>query len=527
MWGQKKTMGKDVGDELKVIARGASLIFIGTFISKVLMYFYRLVVARWLGPSDYGLISIGISVFWLSLGFIKLGFTSGIKRRVSHFIGKGEESKVTTVLWSVLLINIPWSVLVAFILFLTADIIAVGFFNQPELGFIIRMFSIAVPFQMLYHNLAAFLKGLRDVKYHVVSDKIFRSLFTLTSAIVLIYFGWEVRGALYAEIGGIILSTVLLLLLVEFKAYPFIRDRRFDGLLKEQKTVLKFALPLFVSTIIGKLMGHADTIMIGFFEASESAGVYNAAFPTAGIITVAGGAVGTMLFPTISKLYSSGKKDLSEEVASVALKWIFLVSFPAMVFMVLFGNSILNFLFGEAYVGGAYALAVLGIGYTVKNLSRHYGSFIKSEDETSLILKITAGIFVFNILLNIVLIPRIGISGAAVATAFASAAKSLVGSLVVYFKFGVNPYRKNFFVPGLVSTLVAGGSVYVVLKYFFDIVPLWAMIPGGIGFMLIYGVLFLRLGGINKHDMEILRSVDEKTGENLETVKKIVRMLIK
>ncbi len=512
--------------DLEVIFKGATIILLGSFISKFIMYFYRLIVARWLGPFDYGLVSMGLSVFWLTYGFSKLGLTSGIKRRVSHHVGAETMEKIPSSMMAALSVGVPWSVLLGAAVFLSSDFIAVAFFNQPEMATVIRLFSIAIPFRAIHSLLNSLLKGLRDVKYKVVIENIYLSLSTLLVAVVLIRMGWGVDGAIYAQLAGMITSSVLILLLVEFKVFPFIR-KSFGSFRDEFSTIMKFSFPLIFSGMIAKLMTHSDTLLIGFFEASESAGLYNAAYPTASILTVISGAFGAMLFPTVSKLYSSGDKDISVEITSVTLKWIFLATFPVLVFMTIFGSSMLRFFFGEAYVNASYALAILGLAFMIKNLTRHYSSFIKSEDMTALIFKITLAVFVLNILLNILLIPLIGINGAAIATAVAAVLKSVIGATIVYLKFGVNPYRIKNYVPGLFSTLIAGLVVYLGLKSLFDVIPIWTIVPGGLVFTLIYGVLFLRLGGINKHDLDILRKVDKKTGGSLKPIKNIVKRLIK
>ena len=515
-------MADKVSGELSTIAKGASIIIIGSFASKLITYFYRIFVARYLGPFDYGLVTMGLSVFWLTHGFTKLGFSSGIKRRVSHHLGAGTEEKIPSSMVAALSTVIPWSIVLSSLLFFSSDFLAYNFFSQPEMGKVIRIFAVAIPFRSLHTSLSSLLKGLRKVKYKTVIESFYHSTVILLVTLLLVLTGWGVDGALYAQAFGIISSAVLILLVVEFKVYPFI-GKKIDNYKPELKELFKFSLPLIFAGMISKLMGHTDTLLIGFFEASKSAGLYNAAFPTARTLTVVGGAVATMLFPTVSKMYSSGDKKFSEDVAAVALKWIFVGSLPLFGFLTIFGQPTMRLLFGEAYVGASVALAILGGAYMLKNLTTHYSSFIKSEEMNSIILKITGFAFVLNIFLNIWLIPIIGISGAAVATAGATAIKSLTGAVIVYKKFGVNPYRVENYLPGILATVLAGGFVYMVSKMVFEVVPVWALFPAAAAFFLIYGILFLLLGGLDQQDLEVLKKAEESLGLDLGWAKKIVR----
>ena len=81
---------------LKTIAKGASLIFVGMFISKLLTYFYRMIVAR-IGTEEYGLLSLALAVFGILTTISMLGLGTGViryfafyqaKRSISSYGGK-------------------------------------------------------------------------------------------------------------------------------------------------------------------------------------------------------------------------------------------------------------------------------------------------------------------------------------------------------------------------------------------------------------------------------------------------------
>ena len=74
---------------IKTVAKGAGIVFLGVFISKVLGYLYRMIIAR-IGPEEYGLLSIGIAVVSIISFFPLLGLDLGVLRYVAFYKGRND-----------------------------------------------------------------------------------------------------------------------------------------------------------------------------------------------------------------------------------------------------------------------------------------------------------------------------------------------------------------------------------------------------------------------------------------------------
>ena len=79
---------------LRKIAKGAGLGFTGTMIGMAFGYFSRIVIARFLGPGDYGLVSLGVSAFTIASTFSLMGLPSGVIRYISFYKGKGDKGRI-------------------------------------------------------------------------------------------------------------------------------------------------------------------------------------------------------------------------------------------------------------------------------------------------------------------------------------------------------------------------------------------------------------------------------------------------
>jgi len=84
----------DLDESLRKIAKGAGISFIGAFIGLGFGYLSRMIIARFLGASDYGLISLGYAAMMNGTTLALVGLPSGIQRFVSFYKGKGDKERI-------------------------------------------------------------------------------------------------------------------------------------------------------------------------------------------------------------------------------------------------------------------------------------------------------------------------------------------------------------------------------------------------------------------------------------------------
>jgi O-antigen/teichoic acid export membrane protein len=511
-------------DNIKKLAAGGGLLILGSFTSKAIMYFYRLVTANKLGSAEYGLLNLGLAVFWISLTFTQLGLKGGLNRKVSHYFGKDEKEKVFSVIWSSLKISLPWSIIYSVILFLSAEILAVKVFNKPGMTTIIQVMAIAIPFQTLYSQLESVSEAMKDVKYIAFVDKVFRSLFITLTTIAVLYAGFGLTSTIYIQAIGAIISGLLMAVLVQRKVIPvFSNITRMEK--RETTDLVTYSYPLLFSGIMGMVMTWTDTLLLGVMRSASTVGVYNAAYPTAQMLTVIAGGFGSLLFPVVSEHYSKGEKKEAIEISSTAIKWIFTSSFPLLLVMVVFARPLLRLLFGTDYTSGATAMAILGSAYFLQSLGNHGSIFIKSEDRTKIVFYNSVIAAALNIILNVLLIPIYGQTGAALATAFSGTLVTVIAVIEAYRFFDVQPYRLKKLLPPALAGIISASAVYFTIKSMYKTTPELALIPAGIAFGGLYVVLYIALGGLDKEDLIILSQAEQKIPLELERAKKVVKKL--
>src|SRR3989338_3300631 len=133
---------QDQNHSLNVIAKGSIVIFMGIMLSKVFSYVYRIIVSR-LGPSDYGIFSLAIAIFGIIGGITMLGTETGLVKFISGY-GQKKES-IKGVIHDAIRFVIPLSIILAVLLFLFSDYIAIKLFRKEELSIFLKVLAIFVP----------------------------------------------------------------------------------------------------------------------------------------------------------------------------------------------------------------------------------------------------------------------------------------------------------------------------------------------------------------------------------------------
>ena len=292
-----------LNESLRKIAKGAGIGFTGAFIGMAFGYFSRIVIARFLNPEGYGLITLGIAGMSIAATLSLLGLPTGIQRYVSFYKGKGDEGRIKGTILGALKICFPLSLFLAILIFISADWISIHVFHEAKLTPILRIFSIAIPFSVLAQNLVSSTIGFQDLRYKVYVNALFQNTFKLVAIVTLLLLGFEVLGAAWGWVLAIILTPFLALYFLEKKLFPVFKSKIKS--IPVEKELFSFSRPLIFVSAAGLIIGWTDTLMLGYFSTASDVGIYNVALPTAMLlmnITVAF----SMIFLPVAKEEKKG-----------------------------------------------------------------------------------------------------------------------------------------------------------------------------------------------------------------------------
>jgi len=522
---------KDGGDgekeqAIKAVAKGGGIVFIGLLLSKFLGYLYRAVIARFLGPTDYGLISMGLAVLGFATPLALLGINQGIKRYASFHKGKGDIGQIKGSILSGIKIMLLTSSLAALGLFLASDLIAVKLLNEVRVAVIIKIFALSLPFLALLKGFVGSIEAFQKMKYQVISEYLTRNLSRILLAVVLLSLGFGVLGVAYAYFFSILLAAAVAFYLLKKYTLPSL----FNNLKAKSNysELFSYSWPLFLTFLLGSIRSWTDTLMLGYFEfiGTSQVGIYNAALPTAVLITVFLTPVNKIILPVLSELFSQNKLQEIKETYKTATKWIVSFTFPAFLMLAFFSRPILKLLFGKEYMAGYLVLSVLAFAYFINTSVGSAGQILKAVGKTKLIFLNSIASAVLNVLLNYFLIQQWGLIGAAIATGTSIAFVNVLMVTEIYHFLGFHPYKLSFYKPAL-AALLSSSLTHSIFHLIFKTVPVWSLVPAFALFAFLYGSIFLVIGGLDREDILILKSVEKKSGFDLTWIKKMIKKFVK
>ena len=511
-----------LNESLRKIAKGAGIGITGTFFGTALGYLSRMVIARFLGPSDYGLVSLGFVVMTIAATLSLAGFNAGVQRYVSFYKGKDDDGRIKGTILGALKISFPLSLVLSFIIFFYADWISINVFHEPNLTRVLRIFTIGVPFWVLTTIFNSGTIGFQEIKYKVYTTFIFKDSFKLIAIVIFLVLGYGVIGASVGWVLAIVGTAFLAFYFLEKKVFPILHSK--VKAIPVDRELFFFSFPLIFAGLAGLITGYTDTLMLGYFCTSSEVGIYNAAMPTASLLLMSGGAFGVIFMPVVSELYARGRENDLRSTYSSVTKWIFAITLPAFLLMTLFSDSIVRIMFGSEYIVGATALRILAFGYFITSLFGLASSLLQSYGKTKIIMGCSFIGASINFILNFLLIPIYGVTGAAIATGFSLALLGLLYLFFIYRIGRVQPFKSSYVKP-LFASLIALSVVYVITKYVVG-VSLLSLAGMFFIFLILYFFLLLVFKSFEEEDLMIMRAIDERLGTKSDWVRAIIKKFL-
>ena len=508
---------------LNSLLKGAAFSTLGLFFSKAMGYVYRIVIGRYIGPEAYGQLTIGIMILGFGNAFAGGALDAALRKYMPQFREKGDKAKLKGVTASVLQISTLMSIVTGITFFLSAELLAVEFFkssNPETLTQIIRVFGALTMITSPLARLLTATEGFNTTKYQVLVSNVFQNTVKISLTVIAVFvLSSGIMGAVWSWVIATILSTFLAFYFLEKKLGPVLTAKTETEHMRKQ--VILFSYPLMFSSILGTVQGWADTAILGYFMSEASVGLYNAAYPTAMLIMIPAQALGRLATTSLSEI--NEKEEDTGKALKTLTHWSFAVVFPLFLIMALFPEQSIQIIFGKEYATAATVLAILAFSNLISAMVGKVNSFLQTKEHTKIFMYNTAVVLILNIILNIYLIPKIGINGAAIATAASGILGELLLLIEAYRYEKVISLHKNM-VKTLISGFIAISAVYILTNQVFNPTPYWILPFAAIIFGTLYTITFLKIGGLTEYDKEIILTIARKTKREKQ-VRKILEKL--
>jgi O-antigen/teichoic acid export membrane protein len=225
------------------------------------------------------------------------------------------------------------------------------------------------------------------------------------------------------------------------------------------REILKPALTIGFSLAMGLLNYNFDSVLLGFLRGPSVVGWYNAAYKMLLVGMSLAIAYFAGLFPALSHLYVENREEFRQLVGRTAELWLVFVV-PLVVAGTFLAGPVIRFLYGAAYANSTAPLRILLWSAALVVLRWVYMDSLRATGHQALDLRCAITSATLNVALNILLIPRFGMIGAASATVFADLVWFVMS--FYYFRRAVLPGEPF---PPLAGPLLGGAAMCAVLWF--------------------------------------------------------------
>jgi O-antigen/teichoic acid export membrane protein len=402
-----------MGNYAKKAVYGASIIFFMNILAAVISYITRIVLARELGPYNYGLFYSVFTFVAFFLFFRDLGLNTALVKHIPEFLVEKEYHKIKTAIFSVLTLQLLSSLLFTIPLFFLAEYLAVNYFGDKAAAKILQILLIYIFGSIFFRLFKSIFQGFQRMKIYSLFDFLKNSSFLLLTFIFLKQgFGYYSPAFAYALLCFLIAIALLPLLL---KIFPFFRYK-IIGFLEITKKNISFGLPVFATALGGTFISYIDTILLTYFRTLNEVGIYNVILPSSLIFLYFGGAISSAVFPMVSELWSKGDLKRLSSGLEYIYRYTFLIIIPPALVIVVFSDLLIKSFFGIEYLSGAMALQILMFGMLTFVVAGINNNIIAAIGKPKVVAKIIILAAIVNVIFNLILIPSYGIEGAAIST---------------------------------------------------------------------------------------------------------------
>ncbi len=203
----------------------------------------------------------------------------------------------------------------------------------------------------------------------------------------------------------------------------------------------RFTAPRSASSIAQLALQRADIILLGVLRGPRDAAVYTAATRFLVLGQLLSNSLGQTIQPRLAELLVLDDRRGARQVYQVATVWLVLTSWPVYLLSAVFAGDLLT-IFGRGYRTGSGVIVLLSLVMLVATASGTVDVVLGMAGKASWTMVNSFAALAVNLGLNLVLIPRMGILGAAVAWAAAIAINNLVPLVQLAGSMGLHPFGR-------------------------------------------------------------------------------------
>lgn len=399
---------------MKFILKQTSWLFFAQLFSRIIGFLYTVFLARNLDVENFGLLSAALAYFTLLSTISEFG----VNRFLIREIAKGENGQpkliMNVALFRLVFSAILFSVFATALYLLDSDTLRVG---------LTVLATIAILPQAIAQTLDCIFIAKQKLQISALS-LLLSNLFIVILGVFLVRNGYGTIGAVNALIWGQVLYFILLIFFLRNSHILKLEEISFKNI----KTIITSSVPYGLLGVLGLVYFRIDTILLSYLRGNYETGIYGAAYKFLEAVVIIPFAFQTALFPVITKLHQHNQ-DIKRLYFNSIKLMAFLGIFTTLIFYLLLPFLITAFL--PNYIQSILALRILALAIPFMFIHVAISTIVLSTEKyLGKIILISLIPLIFNIVANLVFIPKFGFLAASWITVLSD-----ILSLILIFIF--------------------------------------------------------------------------------------------
>ena len=471
-------------NQIQSLFKNTSWLSVSQIIASICAFLWTIIIARYLGVSDYGIVSFAISFTTLIGILMDLGISTYIVRELAK-----NKSLITKYFNNIFL----FKVILAIGLFFLSGIILI-LFGYSNLKILVTMIFTV---ELIVMSLTGFLIGVffffLKVKYQAIGS-ILNSILLLIGILITINFDWGVVSIAVAyTVAYSIYFTYMLLNYFKYFNFPnFELDFNFI------KEVVKGAIPFGLTQFFYSIYFSIDIVMLSYLTGDYSTGIYKSAYNIIYVFTTFFIVYQGVAFPVMSKFFKESQ-NLIKVSYELSVKYLLLIIIPLSIGIFLYARPLVDLIYSNNFSLASTPVQILIWSVSFLFVNGAASILLNAIDKEKIVTKIYILAAIFNIFLNLILIPMFNYDGAAIATVLS---EMLITVLTLYHIFKTDYKPDLGLLKSIIKLIVCGLILAIILK--FINVSMWLAIP--IGFI-VYLVSLLITKSVDDTDKYIIKEL--------------------
>jgi O-antigen/teichoic acid export membrane protein len=421
---------------------GQTVVYLFSSVFSVLIgYGFKIYLARTLGAGMLGVYALGMTLVDLAGMIVSFGIPLTLTRYIPAFRAKGMNDRLSGLIGTSTLIALVSAVVMMAAMMAFPGPLTAPFKGREMLAPVLFIFAAFVPINALTNVAGSVLRGFHDAARRVVISTFVQNPVKIVMTVILVWMSYGLRGYLTAELLGALATLVLLWM-------TFGKLMKKSGLTAKptlqlpEREVVFYAGNIMVMNYLYFANSKLDQLILGMFLDLDKLGIYSVAITTASFMPIIMSSFNSIFAPMVSQLRAGGEHDALQNVIYTSTKLVLGLTLPLVAGVILCAPEFMA-VFGADFQKEWQVLAILGIGQLVNVATGSVGTIMLMsgmQKTETLNVVVTGALSVF---LNVMLIPWVGLLGAAAASAITVSLANFLRMYQVRRKLGLRMYNRS------------------------------------------------------------------------------------